>query len=558
MDSHPQTDRPQAERDENEGDRVLIFDTTLRDGEQCPGASMGMEAKLELAAALADLGVDILEAGFPIASEGDFEAVQAIARQIEGPVIAGLARTTRGDIERAWEAICDAARPRLHVFLATSEIHRNHKLKMACSEIVRRTAEEVARARDLCDDVEFSPEDASRTEPDFLAEVVETAIDAGATTVNIPDTTGYAVPGQFADLIRYLKQHVTGIERAVISVHCHNDLGMAVANSLAAVRAGARQVECTINGIGERAGNASLEEVVMALRTRSDFFAIDTRIHGPGLLPASRLLTRFADQAHGPRGAAQQGHRGRQRVRPRGRHPPARHDHARLYLRDHAAGRRGRRPEPVGARQAQRPSRVSTTARRARAHARRRSVRGDLRVVQGAGRQEARDLRCRHRRAARRAGGGRVETAEPHWTLEGFQAVAGSGLQHVASVDLRDPQGVVHREAACGEGPIDSVFKAIQRLTGVTAHLRDYSVKSVSIGKDAQGEAVLEIEYAGKTYRGRAISTDIVDASVRAYVGVINRIATKIVGPTAWQASALVPGKGAGESAETPPSPAKS
>ncbi len=550
MDSHPQTDRPQAERDENEGDRVLIFDTTLRDGEQCPGASMGMEAKLELAAALADLGVDILEAGFPIASEGDFEAVQAIARQIEGPVIAGLARTTRGDIERAWEAICDAARPRLHVFLATSEIHRNHKLKMACSEIVRRTAEEVARARDLCDDVEFSPEDASRTEPDFLAEVVETAIDAGATTVNIPDTTGYAVPGQFAALIRYLKHHVAGIERAVISVHCHNDLGMAVANSLAAVRAGARQVECTINGIGERAGNASLEEVVMALRTRNDFFAIDTRIHGPGLLPASRLLTRLTG-LEVQRNKAIVGANAFA-------HEAGIHQHGMIM---HASTYEIMRPEDVGAGQ----SRLVLGKHSGR-HAFRQRLEEHGHTLDDEAFEEIFEsfkALADKKREIFDADidallEGRVETAEPHWTLEGFQAVAGSGLQHFASVDLRDPQGVVHREAACGEGPIDSVFKAIQRLTGVTAHLRDYSVNSVSIGKDAQGEAVLEIEYAGKTYRGRAISTDIVDASVRAYVEVINRIATKIVGPTAWQASALVPGKGAGESAETPPSPAKS
>src|SRR5215831_2020260 len=253
-------------------DRLIIFDTTLRDGEQSPGASMNLAEKLEIAQALKDLGVDIIEAGFPIASPGDFEAVQAIARQVEGPVICGLARCNPEDIDRAWEALTDAGRPRIHVFLATSAIHREFKLHMAKEEIVRRAVESVSRAKEYCEDIEFSPEDASRTELDFLAEVVERAIEAGATTVNIPDTVGYAVPSQYAAAIAHLKKHVRGIDKAVISVHCHDDLGMAVANSLAALEQGARQVECTINGIGERAGNCALEEIVMAVRTRADYF----------------------------------------------------------------------------------------------------------------------------------------------------------------------------------------------------------------------------------------------------------------------------------------------
>src|SRR5919108_5602201 len=244
--------------------RVHIFDTTLRDGEQSPGISLNKQEKLEIAHQLARLGVDIIEAGFPISSPGDFEAVEAIARQVEGPVIAGLARCNAEDIERAAKALRDCPRPRIHVFLATSAIHRELKLKMAKEEIVRRAIEGVKRAKGYVEDVEFSPEDAARTELDFLAEVVEKAIEAGATTVNIPDTVGYAVPHHYAAVIRHLKQHVRNIDKAVISVHCHNDLGMAVANSLAAVMEGARQIECTINGIGERAGNASLEEIVMA------------------------------------------------------------------------------------------------------------------------------------------------------------------------------------------------------------------------------------------------------------------------------------------------------
>ena len=258
--------------------RVIIFDTTLRDGEQSPGASMNLAEKLEIAHALAELGVDVIEAGFPIASPGDFEAVEAISRQVQGPIICGLARCHADDIDRAWNALKDATKPRIHVFLATSAIHREFKLHMDKDEIIRRAVEAVERAKKRCNDIEFSPEDAARTELDFLAEVVEKAIAAGATTVNIPDTVGYAVPAQYGDVFRFLKQNVSEIDRVVLSAHCHNDLGLAVANSVAAIMNGARQVECTVNGLGERAGNASLEEIVMAVRTRQDFFPCDTRI----------------------------------------------------------------------------------------------------------------------------------------------------------------------------------------------------------------------------------------------------------------------------------------
>src|SRR5262245_44980527 len=271
---------------------LIIFDTTLRDGEQSPGASMNLADKLEIAHALADLGVDIIEAGFPIASPGDFEAVQAIARQVTGPTICGLARCNNDDIDRAWAALKEAARPRIHVFLATSAIHREFKLHMAKEEIVRRAVAGVERAKSVCADVEFSPEDAARTELEFLAEVVEKAIAAGATTINVPDTVGYAVPDHYAAIMRYLKAHVRGIDKIVLSVHCHNDLGLAVANTLAALKEGARQVECTINGLGERAGNCAMEEVVMAVKTRGDFFGLSTTINSKRLCPTSRLVSR--------------------------------------------------------------------------------------------------------------------------------------------------------------------------------------------------------------------------------------------------------------------------
>jgi len=270
---------------------IKIFDTTLRDGEQSPGCSMNKAEKLEVAQALVDLGVDVIEAGFPIASPDDFEAVREIASSIRGSTICGLARCNEADIDRAWEALKLAKQARIHVFLATSAIHREFKLKMTREEIVARAVAGVKRAVGYCDDVEFSPEDAARTESDFLCQVVEAAIDAGATTINIPDTVGYATPAHMAGVIRNLKNRVPNIDKAVISVHCHDDLGLAVANSLAAVEAGAGQIECTINGIGERAGNCSLEEVVMALRTRFDYFQCTTGVNTKRLVPTSRLLS---------------------------------------------------------------------------------------------------------------------------------------------------------------------------------------------------------------------------------------------------------------------------
>jgi len=269
---------------------ITIFDTTLRDGEQSPGCSMNVKEKLRLAQQLERLGVDVLEAGFPIASDGDFEAVQAIAAAVRRPTIAGLARACAGDIDRAWQAVRSAARPRIHVFLATSDIHLKYKLRITRQQCLEQTRDAVRRAKSLCADIEFSPEDATRTETDFLCEVVEAAVAAGATTVNIPDTVGYTIPEEYGQLIRSLREKVAGIEKVTISTHCHNDLGLAVANTVAGVQAGARQVECTINGIGERAGNASLEEFVMALRVRADSYPYQTAIVSEQLYPSSQIL----------------------------------------------------------------------------------------------------------------------------------------------------------------------------------------------------------------------------------------------------------------------------
>ncbi len=271
--------------------RITIFDTTLRDGEQSPGCSMNRPEKLRLAHQLDRLGVDVIEAGFPIASDGDFESVKAIASVVRRPIIAALARACQPDIERAWEALKDAAHPRIHVFLATSDIHLQYKLRITREQCLAQAREAIRFAKSLCRDVEFSPEDATRTDPEFLCSVLEAVVEAGATTLNIPDTVGYTVPSEFSELIATIRRRVKGIENVVISAHCHNDLGMAVANALAAVAAGARQVECTINGIGERAGNASLEEIVMAMRVRPDKFAYDTGIVGEQIFPASQMLS---------------------------------------------------------------------------------------------------------------------------------------------------------------------------------------------------------------------------------------------------------------------------
>jgi 2-isopropylmalate synthase len=271
--------------------RITVFDTTLRDGEQSPGCSMNHQEKLRLAHQLDRLGVDVIEAGFPIASEGDFEAVKAVASVIRRPIIAGLARACRPDIDRAWEALRDAPRPRIHVFLATSDIHLQYKLRITRDECLAQARDAVRHAKSLCADVEFSPEDATRTDPDFLCKILEAVVDAGATTLNIPDTVGYTVPAEFGDLIATIRRRVKGIENVTISAHCHNDLGMAVANTMAAIAAGARQVECTINGIGERAGNAALEEIVMAMRVRHDRYPYELGIVGEQLFAASQTLS---------------------------------------------------------------------------------------------------------------------------------------------------------------------------------------------------------------------------------------------------------------------------
>ncbi len=495
--------------------RLIIFDTTLRDGEQSPGASMNLAEKLEIALALRDLGVDVIEAGFPIASPGDFEAVQAIARKVQGPTICGLARCNPADIDRAGEALKGAPKPRIHVFLATSAIHREFKLHMAKEEIVRRAVEGVERAKSYCEDVEFSPEDAARTELDFLAEVVEKTIAAGATTLNIPDTVGYAVPEHYGAAFRYLRENVKGIDKVVLSAHCHNDLGLAVANSLAALQEGARQVECTINGLGERAGNCALEEIVMAVKTRADYFHLDSGIHTKRLHPTSRLVSRITG-IHVQRNKAIVGQNAF--AHEAGIHQDGMLKERRTY--------EIMQPEDVG---------VQHTELILGKHSGRHALRErivhlgfHLNDIQMQNVFEAFKGLADRKKEIYDADIEALAEAAIHsgpavWTLEAFTCNAGSGTVPSAAVVLWHKDGTLARDANVGDGPIDAVFKTIERLTGIDVNLKDYSVQSVTVGEDAQGEVHIEAEHRGRTLRGRAVSTDIIEASALAFLQVINR-----------------------------------
>lgn len=501
--------------------RVRIFDTTLRDGEQSPGASMNLAEKLEVARALAALGVDIIEAGFPIASVGDFDAVRAIAAEVTGSTVCGLARCNEKDIDRAWDAVKHSQRSRIHVFLATSAIHREHKLRMTPAQIIERAVASVKRARSYCPDIEFSPEDAARTELDFLCDVVEAAIEAGATTVNIPDTVGYATPTQYAAVIRTLKERVRNINQAVISTHCHDDLGMAVANSLAGVEAGARQVECTINGIGERAGNAALEEIVMALKTRHDYFGLNTGIKTERLYPVSRMVSTIT-------GLVVQRNKaivGRNAFA----HEAGIHQDGMLKER---LTYEIMRPEDVG---------VPRTDLVLGKHSGRHALRDRVTEMGFTLTEEQletlfNDFKTLADKKKEVYDEDLVILVEKHyedkpspWQLVSLHTTAGTSVLPTATVAIRRPDGEVVQDAAIGDGPVDAIFKAVERVTGVHANLHEFVVRSVTQGKDAQGEVTLELEVESddRSFRGRAASTDIIEASAMAYLNAVNAIQTR-------------------------------
>ncbi len=510
-------------------DQVIIFDTTLRDGEQSPGASLNTEEKLEVARALASLRVDVIEAGFPIASPGDFEAVRRVAGEVRGVTVAGLARALEKDIVCAHEAVRGAERPRLHVFLATSRIHMEHKLKKAKEEIVRLAVEGTRLARNLCDDVEFSPEDASRTEPDFLCEVVEAVIAAGATTVNIPDTVGYAMPEQFGQLISTLRSRVPNIDKAVISVHCHNDLGLAVANSLAAVKAGARQVECTINGLGERAGNASLEEIVMNLRVRGDYFGCGTGIASQRLVPVSKLvasltgifvqrnkaivgLNAFAHEA----GIHQHGVLAHSECYEIMRPEDVGLSRSDLVIGKHSGHHAiGERCRELGYELDGEQLRTVVDQIKALADKKKQVFDDDIRtIVEGI--------------AAGSAG---------RFRLVSFHTSNGTRAIPTATVVLQRDDETLGPDAATGDGPVDAIYKTINRIAGMEDRVRllDYQIRAVTSGKDALGEVSILVECGHERVSGRAASTDILEASAQAYVAAINRIATLLNGKPATE-----------------------
>lgn len=497
-------------------EQIIIFDTTLRDGEQSPGCSMNTKEKLEVARALVDLNVDVIEAGFPIASPGDFQAVQMIAERFsDRSTICALARSREDDIAKAKAALANAEKRRIHVFLATSAIHREHKLKMDKQQIIERAISSVADAKEFCDDVEFSPEDAARTELDFLCEVVEKTIAAGATTVNIPDTVGYATPNHYFKVISYLKDNVSNIDKAIISTHCHNDLGLAVANSLSAIEAGARQVECTINGLGERAGNAALEEVVMALRTRADFYNVHTNIKTERLFPTSQLVSSIT----GMKVQRNKAIVGRNAFA----HEAGIHQHGVLQERTTYEIMRA---EDVGY-----AGENLVLGKHSGRHAFRDRVKElgfelddqtfqktfDDFIALADKKKEIYDSDIIA------LIDNRMTDAPVRWKLISFHTSAGSAAVPTATLELQCEDQPVLCDAATGDGPIDAVFRALERIIEITARLEDFQVRSVSEGKDALGEVRVTINVLGRPYLGKGVSTDIIEAATAAYLQALNK-----------------------------------
>lgn len=511
-------------------DRIIIFDTTLRDGEQCPGATLNGDEKLVIAKQLARLGVDVIEAGFPFASQGDFDAVQKIAATVgteTGPTICGLARATRQDIKAAADAVKPAAKPRIHTFIATSDIHLEYKLKKSREEVLKIAPEMVAYAKSFVNDVEFSPEDAGRSDPEFLYQVLEAAIAAGATTVNIPDTVGYTTPAEFGALIRGIKENVPNINQAIISVHGHNDLGLAVANFLSAVENGARQLECTINGIGERAGNAALEELVMALHVRRQYYnpffgrapeSLEplTNIDTKQIYKTSRLVSNLTGMLVQPNkaivGANAFAHES-------GIHQDGVLKNKLTYeimdaqsiglsenqivLGKHS-GRHafGNRLQELGFELSETDLNKAFVRFKELADKKKEISDWDIEAIVNDEIQQAPDF----------------------YRLELVQVSCGDNSRPTATVTLRTPEGEELTDAAIGTGPVDAIYKAINRVINVPNKLIEFSVQSVTAGIDAIGEVTIRVQHEDRVYSGHAANTDIVVASAHAYVNALNRL----------------------------------
>lgn len=502
--------------------KIQIFDTTLRDGEQVPGAKLNKRQKLEIAQQLAILGVDIIEAGFPCSSPDDLMAVKTISREVKGPVITGLARAVKEDIDSAWEAVREAERPRIHVFLGSSDIHLAKKLRRDRETGVRMAVDAVKYARSLCHDVEFSTEDGSRTDFDYLCRMISAAIEAGATTINVPDTVGYAVPEEFGNVIRRLREKIPAFDNITLSVHCHDDLGLAVANSLAAVQNGADQVECTINGVGERAGNASLEEIVMILRTR---YAneITTGINTREIYRTSRLVSRLMNIPVQPNKAIVGGNAFA--------HSSGIHQDG--VLKDRTTYEI-MKPEDLGISQ----HNIVLTARSGRAALKHRL--GELgftlepevfervynRFINVADRKK--EIKTQDLRSIVEI---EVSKVPETYTLHKIQTMSGNTMVPLASVTLiKDGEHLT--DAAIGNGPVDAVFNGIERITGVHGKLLDYDLKAVTTGRDALGEAMVRVQIGRTVYSGIGTSPDVIEASARAYLNAFNRYFMNGVGGT--------------------------
>jgi 2-isopropylmalate synthase len=500
-------------------DQVDIFDTTLRDGEQSPGCSMNHDEKLRMARQLDHLGVDVIEAGFPIASVGDFEAVKAVAGALERPVIAALCRSVEGDIARAWEAIKEARHPRIHTFLATSSIHMKYKLKKEPPEVLKSAVAAVHYARSLCSDVEFSCEDASRSDIGFLCEVIEAAIEAGAGVINLPDTVGYAMPSEYGAMFKQVKERVKNINRAVLSAHCHNDLGLAVANSIVAMENGVRQIECTINGIGERAGNAALEEIVMAIKTRGERLGLKTNVVSEEIVKSSRLLTSltgmmvqrnkaivganaFAHEAGIHQDGVLKSAITYEIMTPQS----VGIKHSMLVLGKHS-GRHALKQRYTDLGYTLPPEELERAYTAFCAIADQKKEVADEELV-----AILED---------------RVTSPEDYYHLEELHVSTGTRVRPTATIELRRGNEKFV-DSATGDGPVDAAYRAIERITGISGKLTEYVLKSVSYGHDTIGEAFVRVDFDGVLFNGRAASTDVITGSVKAYLEALNRAQNSI------------------------------
>jgi 2-isopropylmalate synthase len=500
-------------------EKIYIFDTSLRDGEQAPGFSMNIDEKLRLAEQLAKLNVDIIEAGFPIASDGDFEAVKEVSKTIKGgPVIAGLCRVRKMDIDRAWEALQYAEKGRIHTFIATSDIHMEYKLKKTKDEVLMDAVKGVEYARSLTDDVEFSTEDAARSDIDFLCRIVEAVINAGATTINIPDTVGYAIPSEFGAKIKYIREHVSNIDKARISVHCHNDLGLSVSNSLAAIQNGARQVECTINGIGERAGNASLEEVVMALKTRKDYLKHYTTVKTEEIHKTSRLLSSITGVYVQPNKAIVGSNAFSHEA---GIHQDGVLKEPRTY--------EIMTPESIG---------LSKSNLVMGKHSGRHAFSSRLKELGfnlSADELEKAFTRFKNLADLKKEifdedletiAHDEISTVPEMFKLVYIHTNSGNQTVPTATVKL-EKDNQIFQDASIGDGPVDASYQAIDRITKMPGKLESYTIRAVTGGKDALGDVVVKVNFDGDVVIGSGASTDIIEASAKAYLNAVNKMAYK-------------------------------